>query len=494
MNVQPQGLYKAFLAKDSRFDGRFFAGITSTGIYCRPVCRAKTPKEENCRFFSTAAQAEQAGFRPCLLCRPELAPGVSVMDASPALAQRAALLLEETCSHGQSLETLAGILGCSSRHLRRVFLAEYQVTPVQYLQTCRLLLAKNLLTDTNLSVLEVAMTAGFGSLRRFNTLFRTRYHLSPTALRKKHTKPPVAADSITLAQGYRPPYAWAQLIKFLALRTIAGVETVTEDAYMRTVQLPLPGGGQAAGWIRVTNAVSKNQLSVTVSRTLLPVLPQVLKRVENLFDLSCAPNTVYEALKSMEKIRPGLSLPGIRLPGCFEPFEMAVRAVLGQQITVKAAGTLAARFTQAFGTTVQTGIPGLTHSFPDIQKILSLTLPIENRLGPLGITAARSKTILALASALAGGCLSLTPGADPARQMAALQNIPGIGSWTAQYIAMRTLQWTDAFLETDAGVKKALSPRSAKEMLALAEAWRPWRSYAVLNLWNSLPDKLKKEN
>ncbi|WP_407309912.1 DNA-3-methyladenine glycosylase 2 family protein [Desulfosporosinus sp. SB140] len=480
------GLYAAFMAKDARFDGRFFIGISSTGIYCRPVCRAKQPKVENCTFYLTAAEAEQAGYRPCLLCRPELAPGTSKTDATANLVYRAARMLEENCGDGQSLDELSGRLGCTDRHLRRVFTAEYNVSPVQYLQTCRLLLAKNLLTDTDLPVLDVAMTAGFGSLRRFNDLFKKQYNLSPTALRKQASKEKKQPSDVTLALGYRPPYRWEEMLSFLAGRAIAGVDIVKNSEYMRTVHIVATENKHVYGWVRVGHRPQKNALIVTVSETLLPVLPQVLARIRHLFDLYCDPGAVYQTLSSMNDIRPGLCALGTRLPGCFNAFEMAVRAVLGQQITVKAASTLAARVIDTYGTPIQTGIEGLTHVFPSPKDILALDGPIENHLGPLGVIAARASTIHELARAVVQGKIDFDLCAQPEEEIKKLMTIRGIGSWTAQYIAMRAMEWPDAFLETDVGVKKALDPYTSKEMLEMAEAWRPWRSYATINLWNSL--------
>lgn len=486
MKENDNALYTAFKAKDARFDGRFFVGISSTGIYCRPVCRAKQPKAENCTFYSTAAEAEQAGYRPCLLCRPELAPGSSITDATVDLAYRAVKMLEENCGSGHSLEEFAGRLGCTARHLRRVFTTEYNVSPVQYLQTCRLLLAKNLLTDTDLSVLEVAMTAGFGSLRRFNDLFKSKYHLTPTALRKQRAADKRQSGSITLALGYRPPYLWEQILGFLAGRAISGVELVKEGEYFRTVHLTTPERRHVYGWVKVGNNPHKNVLSVTISETLLPVLPQVLARIRHLFDLYCDPHEIYQTLSSMNGIRPGLCVSGTRLPGCFDPFEMAVRAVLGQQISVKAASTLAARVVDAFGTQVQTGVEGLTHVFPEPQDILALNDPIEGHLGPLGVIGVRAKTIYNLAKALAEEEIDLGLSAKPEEEMKKLMEIRGIGSWTAQYIAMRAMGWPDSFLETDVGIKKALPNFTSKELLEMAEAWRPWRSYAIINLWSTL--------
>lgn len=474
-------LYSAFKAKDTRFDGRFFVGISTTHIYCRPVCRARQAKAENCRYFKTAAEAELAGFRPCLLCRPEQAPGHSVMDAQTNLAAQVAKVLEEYCGSGISLQELAEGLGYTDRHLRRVFMEEYHVSPVQYLQTCRLLLAKSLLTDTNLSVLEVAMAAGFGSLRRFNTVFKKHYQLTPTTLRKESAREQQKGDQITVALGYRPPYRWQDLLNFLEKRAIAGVEKIQDQAYLRTVRLRDFEGKKYLGWIKVTPIEGENLLAVTLSESLLPVLPQVLSRVRQLFDLYCDPEIIYETLNQMENFA-----CGTRIPGCFDPFEMAVRAILGQQITVKAAGTLAARIVQQFGQPVQTPFAGLTHAFPAPQTFLNLEGPIEKALGQLGVIATRSRTIECLATALSAGTIHFGFTGNAEGEIEKLLAIPGIGRWTVHYLAMRALSWPDAFLETDAGIKKALAPLGQKEMLQLAENWRPWRSYATVSLWNSL--------
>ena len=480
-----QGLYTAFKAKDARFDGRFFVGIASTGIYCRPVCRARMPKAENCSYYLTAAQAEQAGYRPCLLCRPELAPGNSVTDASKRLARRAARLLEVYCGSGLNLDELAGLLGCSSRHLRRIFAAEYQVTPVQYLQTCRLLLAKSLLTDTNLSVLEVAMAAGFGSLRRFNDLFQAHYRLSPTRLRKQ-VKSETLQNEVTLTLGYRPPYEWQQILGFLSARAIPGVEVVTERAYLRTVRVHHRDGSDISGWIRVSRHKHRDALNATVSASLLPVLPKVLARIRHLFDLQCDPEAVAGVLESMNQIRPGLFTKGVRVPGSFDAFELTVRAVLGQQITVRAAATLAGRLAETYGQPIETGIAGLTHTFPGPEAVLALAGPIEDHLGPLGIIARRARTIAALAEAFDRSSIDFDLCAQPAAEIEKMMAIPGIGAWTANYIAMRTMEWPDAFLAADHGVKTALASCHPGEIAALAEGWHPWGSYATVNLWNTL--------
>ncbi len=480
--------YEAFARKDNRFDGRFFVGVVSTGIYCRPVCRAKLPKRENCTFYATAAEAERAGFRPCLLCRPELAPGSAdvPVDATALLVLKASRLIEASCAHGESMREIARRLACSDRHLRRAFVDHLRVSPVQYLQTCRLLLAKGLLTNSTLPIIDVAMAAGFNSLRRFNALFKDRYRLAPTVFRKAGSGAKAVDGNITVALGYRPPYQWGQMLDFLKTRAIPGVEAVENGAYRRLARFVKSDGQSVCGRVTVAHEIKNHTLTVAVDDALLGVLPQVLARVRQMFDLYCDPTAVYEGLKSMNEIKRGLCVLGTRLPGCFDAFEMAVRAVLGQQITVKAARTLAARLAQAYGTPMKGDMGGLTHAFPSAQDIAALRGPIGDRLGPLGITGTRAQTIFALARAFSSGEMDFALCAEPQDVIEKLMGITGIGSWTAHYIAMRAFGWYDAFPETDYGVKKALAPRGQKEIAALAQRWRPWRGYATINLWNAL--------
>jgi AraC family transcriptional regulator of adaptative response / DNA-3-methyladenine glycosylase II len=477
--------YAAMQAHDARFDGRFFCGVSSTGIYCRPVCRVKVPKEENCTFYTSAAAAEAAGYRPCLKCRPELAPGTAPVDSVSRLARSAAMIIEENCLTTRKVSELAAVLGITDRHLRRVFFAEYGVTPVQYFQTNRLLLAKKLLTDTKITVTDVAMTAGFGSIRRFNDLFKKQYRLTPNSLRSKGQGTTGNHDEITLTIGYRPPYDWNSIIHFLASRAIPGVESVVEGVYRRTVVIR-KGEIKYYGWLIVANQTKNHALSVTLAVTLLPVLSQVLARIRHIFDVDCSPDQVHEKLIVMNDVIPDVCIPGIRVPGCFDPFEMSARAILGQQVTVKAAGTLATRLVDAFGEKIDTPYKELTFTFPQPDDICRLDGSIENHLGPLGIIGARARSILALARALVNQSLTLSQRANPANEMEKLQDLPGIGPWTVQYIAMRALGWPDAFPHTDYGVKKALSSRPPKEILILSKAWSPWRSYATILLWNSL--------
>lgn len=484
--LEDKKLYEIFKAKDTRFDGRFFVGITSTGIYCRPICRARQPKIENCTFFMSAAEAEQANFRPCLLCRPELAPGNSIADASKSLAKRATYLLQTNCGQDVNLEELAGELGCSDRHLRRIFQIEYGVSPIQYLQTCRLLLAKNLLTDTSFSILDVALAAGFGSLRRFNDLFKKRYNMTPSVLRKGKKVMHEENRSFTVTASYRPPFNWSQMLNFLAERAVPGVEVVMNEEYYRTVQIINYRKENLTGWIKVRHLDSNNALRITVSEGLISVLPQILGKVRHLFDLDCDPYTIFEGLSSMNEIEKEICVLGTRLPGCFDAYEMAVRAVLGQQITIKAATTLAGRLVEKFGQRLTTDIEGLNFIFPKPEQILGLEGSIENLLGPLGIISSRAKTIKQLAQGFMEGNLNLKPSGNIEEAQQKLLDISGIGPWTAQYITMRSMGWTDAFLKTDAAIKKLLAPYSKLEIEQWEKQWHPWGSYATISLWNSL--------
>jgi AraC family transcriptional regulator of adaptative response / DNA-3-methyladenine glycosylase II len=476
MNLDATSCYQAVKSHDVRFDGRFFTGVTSTGIYCRPVCTARVPKRENCRFFSSAAAAEGAGFRPCLRCRPELAPGNASVDATQRLAQAAASLIEDGVAAGNGLARVAQTLHVTDRHLRRVFEAQFGVTPIAFAQTQRLLLAKRLLTDTSLPATDIAYASGFQSLRRFNALFRARYRLSPSALRKRAPRG-AEADAFTFELAYRPPFDWLWLLVFLAARGVAGVEQVEKQTYRRTLSIA-ERGVTHTGWIEVRQHKSKAVLSVRVAATLAKVLPQVLARVKRVFDLSCQPQEIVAALGPWARVNAGL-----RLPGAFDGFELAVRAVLGQQITVRAATTLAGRFAEAFGAAVTTPHAELQRAFPTAQAVAGRSI---DDIARLGIINTRAKTIRTLAQAIAAGRLTLTPAADVEATLAALKQTPGIGEWTAQYIAMRALAWPDAFPHTDYGVMKALNETNPKRVLAQAEGWRPWRGYAVMHLWKSL--------
>ncbi|MBB5017934.1 AraC family transcriptional regulator of adaptative response / DNA-3-methyladenine glycosylase II [Chitinivorax tropicus] len=468
--------YAAMLSHDTRFDGRFFVGVLSTGVYCRPVCRVKTPKQENCTFHLSAAAAEAQGFRPCLRCRPELAPGNAMIDAQSRLAQAAAGLIEDGLLQDLTLAEMAARLGVTSRHLRRVFVTEFGVSPVAYMQTQRLLLAKRLLTDTRLSVAEVAFAAGFGSVRRLNTTFIERYRMQPTALRKPRAASTLPT-TLEFQLAYHPPYAWSAMLAFLAGRAIEGVEQVEADRYHRAVRIS-HGGKDHLGWLTVQQVVDRDALQVTLAAELAEVVPLVLGRVRRLFDLGAHPDDIARRLGGLAE-----SQPGLRVPGAFDGFEMSVRAILGQQITVKAARTLAGRIVQRFGQAVTSPFPDIQRSFPE-PATLAYCSP--EQLAELGIIRSRVRAIQALAQALIEQRLVLAPGADVEPQLAVLRALPGIGEWTTQYLAMRALSWPDAFPHTDYGVRKALNETDDRKVLALAEAWRPWRAYAVMHLWRQL--------
>ena len=476
MPLDPQRCYQALKTHDARFDGRFFVGVSSTGIYCRPVCSGRTPKPANCSFYPSAAAAEAAGYRPCLRCRPELAPGNAAVDANARLAHAAAGLIEDDLLVDGGVSDLAQRLSVSDRHLRRVFRAELGVTPVQFTQTQRLLLAKRLLTDTALPVTEVALASGFGSLRRFNALFRARYRLSPSDLRRR-TAAHEVPEALQLALRFRPPLDWTALLAFLARRTVAGVEHVDDGVYLRTVRVE-HNGAVYAGWIAARLAADGAAVCIALSASLSRVIPLVLTRVKRVFDLACDPEQVAAALGAL-----GARNPGLRLPGAFDGFEAAVRGILGQQVTVKSAHTLAGRFAAAFGEPVATFHPALSVAFPAPQRIAALE---PAQIAVLGVIRTRASAIVGIAREIAQGRLRLEPTADVGATLTALRAIPGIGEWTAQYIAMRALAWPDAFPHTDYGVLKALNETDPRHALRRAEAWRPWRAYAVMHLWKSL--------
>ncbi|HET7764141.1 MAG TPA: AlkA N-terminal domain-containing protein [Burkholderiales bacterium] len=467
--------YRALRARDARFDGRFFVAVSSTRIYCRPICTVRPPKRENCRFFTSAAAAESSGYRPCLRCRPELAPGNASVDATTRLAQAAATMLEDRTADEEGLEAVAARLGVTDRHLRRAFGAEFGVSPVEFAQTQRLLLAKRLLTDTALPVTEVAFASGFGSVRRFNALFRQRYRLKPRSLRGRGAA--TGSDALDFELSFRPPFDWPAVSTFLGARAIAGVERLEDGCYRRTVRIA-SDGKERRGWVAVGLSPKKPTLRVAVSASLVKALPPVLSRVKALMDLACNPAEVAQALGALARPHPGL-----RVPGAFDGFEIAVRAILGQQVTVAGARTLAGRFADAFGDPIETPFAGLATLFPTAQRVAALP---AGRIARLGMPRARARTIVALARAVADGRLALVPNADVDATLGGLRALRGIGEWTAQYIAMRALSWPDAFPHTDLGVMKALGGKGAKRVLKAGEAWRPWRAYAVMHLWQSL--------
>ena len=496
MTIDGDAAYQVLLARDARFDGKLFVGVTSTGIYCRPICRVRTPARRNCRFFDTPAQAEAEAFRPCLKCRPEIAPGPglpwTVMDASRTLAVQAAAALDASAASGEtpSVAALADRLGVSDRHLRRIFFAEHGVTPLQYLQTRRLLLAKQLLTDTAMPVSQVALTSGFKSLRRFNAAFAGGYRMNPTRLRRTAKRGatddvdatgPSEAAPITVTLGYRPPHDASTLLAFLAQRAIPGVETVDGLAVRRTLRAGAIEGVDVAGWLEARFVPEAARVRVSFAPALGPASGAVIAAVRRWLDLDAAPVAIDAALAEL----PGA--PGLRLPGSVDGFELAVRAVLGQQVTVAGARTLARRVVERFGADIATPWDDVGRGFPAPAALAGE--PVE-RIAELGIIRSRAGAIQALAQRWPELAPLLARGADPERLVERLRELPGIGAWTAHYVAMRALGWPDAFPPGDVAALKAMrrlfatsSPRDAEDRAA---AWRPWRSYALLRLWNSL--------
>ena len=477
MMLNPDTCYRALRARDARFDGRFFVAVSSTRIYCRPICTVKPPRRENCRFYPSAAAAESAGYRPCLRCRPELAPGNASVDATTRLAQAAASMMDDRTLDDAGLDAIAARLGVTDRHLRRAFRTEFGVAPVEFDQTQRLLLAKRLLTDTGLPITEVAFASGFGSVRRFNALFKQRYRLQPTQLRGQMRERIAVNDTLHFELSFRPPFDWPALSAFLEARAIPGVESVEGGRYRRSAAID-HDGTRHVGWLTVEMSKRKPAVRVSVSASLAKSLPPLLSRVKALMDLSCHPAEVEQVLGELTQHHPGL-----RVPGAFDGFELGVRAILGQQVSVAAARTLATRFAASFGEPIETPFSALTTVFPEAARVADLA---HARVARIGIPSTRARSVVALARAVADGSLVLAPNADIEASLEKLRALPGVGEWTAQYIAMRALAWPDAFPHTDVAVMKALGERDARRVLAAGEAWRPWRAYAVMHLWQSV--------
>lgn len=483
MELESARCYEALRARDTRFDGVFFVGVSSTRIYCRPVCTVRLPLARNCSFYPHAAAAEQAGYRPCLRCRPELAPGhapaVSPVDAIRTAAQWAGSRIEAGALNDEGdLEGLAQEYGVSSRQLRTAVQREFGVPPVQLAQTRRLLLAKQLLTETDLPMTQVASAAGFSSLRRFNHLFKTRYGLQPTALRRSPSSESTQ-DTLTLRLGYRPPLAWPALLKFLTGRGAAGVEAAEGPRYWRTVRW-----GTQRGWLCAEPVEGQSAIALTLSTSLMPVLTPLLARVRSLFDLDAHPQAIAQHLQTSVFLRPMIEqVPGLRVPGALDGFELALRVVLGQQITVKAATTVFGRFASRFGDPAVTPCAALKFYAPTAERVAEASL---QQLIDLGLTTRRAETVQRLAVACASGTLRLEPGVNVQETMTRLQEIPGIGPWSAQYIAIRGLRWPDGFPYSDLVLMKLMGQNKPAAMLAASEPWRPWRAYACMHLWNSL--------
>jgi AraC family transcriptional regulator, regulatory protein of adaptative response / DNA-3-methyladenine glycosylase II len=472
--------WKAVRSRDRRFEGRFVVAVRTTGVYCRPGCPAPIPKRENVRFYACAAAAEDAGFRPCLRCRPDSSPESAAWHGTSSTVTRALRIIASGGCDTGGVDALAERLGLGARHLRRLFAEQLGTSPLRVAHTRKVHFARKLLDETSLPVAEVAHGAGFSSIRRFNQAMRDTFHRTPTELRKGRRRESDAHE-LELTLPFKPPLDWEALTGFLSARAIAGVEHLDDaGVYRRTVAID-----GATGTIEVRPPEASASTLVLQARLPMgPALQRVLVRVRRMLDLECDPSQIAADLVADARLRPLVGKrPGLRVPGAFDGFETAVRAVLGQQITVKGATTLSARLVAAFGTPLATGVPGLTHLFPT-PAVLA-----EADLASIGLTSARATALRELSRAVASGTLQLDGTADVATTEAALLALPGIGAWTASYVCMRALAEPDAFPAGDLGLRKALVPgrlSTEREVRARAEAWRPWRAYAALHLWNDL--------
>ena len=479
MNLVADTCYRALLSRDRRFDGTFFVGVTTTGVYCRPICPARSPRRDRCEFFHHAAEAERAGFRACFRCRPELSPGLASVDANARLASRATRRIDEGALDDAGLDSLATELGVTARHLRRAFQTELGVSPLEYAQTRRLALAKHLMTDAQLRLTDVAFSAGYRSIRRFNAEFRERFGCSPRESKlSSDRKREQGSDHISLRLDYRPPYDWDAILAFLRLRAVAGVELVDETSYTRALSL-----AGASGIVRIEKARHESSLLVTMSLSLSRVLPAVVSRTRALFDLDAQPDVIASVLEK-DPIASTLirKRPGLRVPGTLDPFEASLRAVLAQQVSVRAARTLGERVVNLFGRDVVNGM----RVFPDA-KSLAARRPEE--IAKIGIPLARANALRELARAVASGGVDLSGASDAETVQARILELPGMGPFSANVIAMRALHWPDAFPSNDMFVLRALGVRTAPQADARTTHLRPFRAYYVMHLWQQVTDR-----
>lgn len=485
MELSDQEYYRALLAQDTRFDGRFYVCVSSTGIYCRPICPAPAAKLKNCSFVKTAAAAEDAGYRPCLRCRPETAPGSAARLGTGATVKRALRLISETAADGVSLEALANRLGVSSRHLRRLFHDQLGAGPKSIVQTERFAIARQLLVETNLPIGQVAFASGFGSIRRFNDATRKAFGVTPGVFRSQRKRSPVQHPGARLLLGYRPPYAWEQMLAFLRTRAVSRLEQVSDDGYRRTVSID-----GAVGILSVGHQAEKNRLVVEFQMDRPIVLAEAIQRVKDIFDLNAAPGDISEHLSADVALAPLFDRsPGLRIPGAWDIYELAVRAIIGQQISVRGATTMLGRFVEAFGKPLANSTSSGATSGDGTDPDMVFPVPPDvcgGDLQKIGLTQARSKTLMTLTEAFAADPGFIHPAMDIDVACGQLLELRGIGLWTAEYIALRALRNPDAFPAADVALLKASGAANAAILADRAEAWRPWRGYAALHLWNSL--------
>jgi AraC family transcriptional regulator, regulatory protein of adaptative response / DNA-3-methyladenine glycosylase II len=480
MQLDGDTCYRAMRARDPRFDGTFFVGVSTTGVYCRPICPARLPGRDRCSFYARAAEAERAGYRACFRCRPELAPGGASVDAVGRLVRAAVSRIEAGCLQDGSVESLAGELGVTPRHLRRAMEAELGVSPIELAQSRRLALAKQLLHDTRLPLTEVAFASGFSSVRRFNALFRERFGRPPGSLRRAAADPHGTADTITLRLDYRPPLDWSSLLAFFEQRAIPSVEHIDGTTYRRALR-----AGGRSGVISVAPAPDRSALVARVSLELAPALPAVVAKLRALFDLDARPDVVAAHLGSDPILAPSVEArPGLRVAGAADGFELVVRAILGQRISVSAARTLATRLVDTFGDQLPTESEDASalRLFPTASRLASLT---EADLGRIGIGGPASRPLLAVARAVDAGDLDLDAISDNDVTVSNLLGVPGIGPWTVSYVALRALRDPDAFPAGDLVLRRVMGVSTERAAEERSRPWSPWRGYAAFHLWFS---------
>jgi AraC family transcriptional regulator, regulatory protein of adaptative response / DNA-3-methyladenine glycosylase II len=481
LQLDPAFCWQAVYSRDHRFDGRFFAGIATTGIYCRSICPVSFGHPDSVQWFQSAASAEAAGFRPCRRCRPDTLPGSSAWFGTWAVVSRALKLISEGALDGGNLEQLAERVGIGSRHLRRLFQQHLGASPLKIARSHRVLVAKNLIVETQLPAAAIARATGFRSIRQFNHSVRTAFGQSPTALRRLHgtaaLHDPLAGIVVHLP--YRPPFDWLSLIQFLKLHATGGVESVEDGIYRRTVEI-----GGIAGAIEVWHEASHSRLSM---RVLLPGcdrLMQAVQRVRRLFDLGADTLHIESYLARDARIaRIVLERPGLRVPGAWDGFELAVLAILGQDLTADDSAPVIRELVKIFGRPLSVPMPGLTHLFPKPEALA------ETDLESIGISEQRAHAIRAVSRAVLSGALAFDSAKGANNSALQLRCLQELGEETAAYIAMRALGDPDAFSCTSLAFRNAMashrSPVAPEEVLQIFEAYRPWRAYAAMHFWTS---------
>ncbi len=469
-------LEQARKARDARFDGRFFIAVKTTGIYCRPVCPVKMPRAENVTFYASAAAASEAGFRPCLRCRPESSPGTPAWMGTTTTVSRALKLINEGALDDDNMTTLCDRLGVSPRHLNRLFTKHIGASPKTVAQTRRLHFAKRLIDETTLSLTDIAMAAGYGSVRRFNDHFQQTYQRAPGSIRKepRGDRPIKNGDVLTMRLHYREPYDFPGLLAFFSLRSVPGVESVTDTFYERL----LHEDGET-GTVRVSNETGAGCLKVEVESVGVKKLLSIVSRVRRMFDTDAIPSEINRVLSADEKFAPLIKAnPGQRLPGAWDGFETAVRAIVGQQVSVKGATTVMGTIARLYGIQV-----GDRFVFPPAEKLALLdpaALPMPGK---------RAEAIKALALGVVNSEIDFSIHQDAGQFREKLMTIKGIGPWTAQYVTMRALADPDVLLHGDLVIRKVAQQlfhlETEKTLIAQAEQWRPWRAYAGMHLWRA---------